>query len=130
MIDKQTLLHAAQNARNVAYAPYSAFSVGAAILGDNDVIYTGCNIENAAYGETCCAERVALFKAVSDGVTAFKAIAVVGGKTGATADTPCTPCGSCRQVLAEFCDDSLPIIMAGSETTLGELLPRAFRLKG
>ncbi len=128
MIDTQRLLDAAEDARRHAYAPYSRFAVGAALLCQSGRIYTGCNIENAAFGETCCAERVAIFKAVSDGESRFCAIAVVGGRQGEPALSPCTPCGSCRQVLAEFCGDDMVILSHDLETTLSALLPRAFRL--
>ena len=122
--DYTELIKAARTAREAAYAPYSKFAVGAAVLGDNGQIYSGCNIENASYGLTNCAERTAIFKAVSDGQRKFQAIAII-------ADTkkPCAPCGACRQVIAEF---SIPVILlaniAGEELllTLPELLPYAF----
>ena len=114
-----------------SYAPYSHFHVGAALLAKNGTYYTGCNIENAAYTPTNCAERTAFFKAVSEGERDFEAIAVVGGK-----DTPgfCTPCGVCRQVMAEFCDPKkFRIILMdnkGGTITylLEELLPAGFKL--
>lgn len=130
MLDKDALLKAAADARQTAYAPYSGFTVGAALLDEDGNVYTGCNVENASYGETCCAERVAIFKAVSNGSSRFKAIAVVGAPKDASPDKPCTPCGSCRQVMAEFCDDDTVVLSNGWETTLGALLPEAFRLKG
>lgn len=122
--DYTELIKAARTAREAAYAPYSKFAVGAAVLGGNGQIYSGCNIENASYGLTNCAERTAIFKAVSDGQRKFQAIAII-------ADTkkPCAPCGACRQVIAEF---SIPVILlaniAGEELllTLPELLPYAF----
>ena len=130
MNDYHKLIEAAAAARQAAYAPYSGFAVGAALLGGDGVIYTGCNVENASYGMTCCAERTALYKAVSAGTRRFLAIAIVGGKIGDGIDTPCMPCGICRQALAEFCDDELPILLGnGEQTTLGELLPNAFRLE-
>lgn len=129
MNDYQKLIDAATAARQLAYAPYSRFSVGAALLGADGTIYTGCNIENASYSLTCCAERTALFKAVSVGTRRFLALAVVGGETGDSASTPCMPCGACRQALAEFCSAELPVIFAdGTQIPLGELLPHTFRL--
>lgn len=128
MIEKQTLLNAALDARLYAYAPYSHFAVGAALLDENGTVFTGCNIENAAFGETCCAERVAVFKAVSSGSKHFKAIAVVGAPEKETPIAPCLPCGSCRQVLAEFCADDCVVLTTDHETDLGSLLPKAFRL--
>lgn len=92
------LLGAARAAREHAYAPYSRFPVGAALLAEDGRVFTGCNVENASYGLTHCAERVALGKAVSEGARAFRAIAVVGPRD----DAPCAPCGACRQVLYEF----------------------------
>ncbi len=125
------LISAALDARENAYAPYSNFFVGAALETADGKIYTGCNIESASFSGTVCAERVALFKAVSEGETKFSAIAVVGGGEDGTNDY-CAPCGICRQVLSEFCDDDMIVILARElddyeETTLGELLPRAFR---
>ena len=116
-----------------SYAPYSNFTVGAALLTDEGEIYTGCNIENAAYGPSNCAERTAVFKAVSEGKKNFKAIAVVGGLNKKIEDY-CSPCGVCRQVLAEFCDKDFKVIMAKSLDdikilTLGDLLPESFSLK-
>ena len=125
------LLRIAINARERAYAPYSDFFVGAALLCDDGSVYEGCNIENASYTPTCCAERVALFKAVSEGKRGFKKIAIAGGKQGDIREH-CYPCGVCRQVLSEFCDDTFEVIV-GTEneersTTLGELLPNAFKI--
>ena len=121
------------DAMNQAYAPYSGYGVGAALLGESGRVYTGCNIENASYTPTVCAERTAVFKAVSDGERAFTMLAVVGGKDGeVTGAFP--PCGVCRQVLAEFCSPDMPIILIkdadgnGDTHTLGELLPLAFKL--
>ncbi len=130
MTDYQKLIDAAAAARQTAYVPYSQFSVGAALLGRDGVIYTGCNVENASYGLTCCAERTALFKAVSCGTRRFAALAVVGAAVGDGIDEICTPCGICRQALAEFCADDMPIFFGnGESTTLGALLPHAFRLE-
>lgn len=117
-----------------AYAPYSDFKVGAALLSSDGQIFTGCNIENFAYGPSNCAERTAIFKAVSEGVRDFKAIAIVGGKKGVIRDY-CAPCGVCRQVMAEFCSpEEFQIILAKSPEdyqiyTLAELLPKAFSPK-
>lgn len=108
-----------------AYAPYSKFHVGSAILSSSGKIYTGCNIENASYGLTVCAERVALFKALSEGERHFKAIAIVAGKN------PAYPCGACRQVLYEFAPDTVIIVLEEGKVksyTLNELLPRGFLL--
>ena len=115
-----------------SYVPYSHFHVGAALLARNGQIYTGCNIENAAYGPTNCAERTAVFKAVSEGTKDFTAIAVVGGPDGKIKDF-CPPCGVCRQVLAEFCTKDFLVILAQSAEafkvfTLGDLLPESFSL--
>lgn len=114
-----------------AYTPYSGFKVGAALLGKNGKIYTGCNIENAAYTPTNCAERTAFFKAVSEGVREFSAICIVGGKDGVLTEYA-APCGVCRQVMMEFCDpDTFQVILAVSEEnyevfTLKQLLPVGF----
>lgn len=117
---------------NFSYVPYSNFHVGAALLTSEGEIYTGCNIENAAYGPSNCAERTAIFKAVSEGKKNFEAIAVVGGKNGKIEDF-CPPCGVCRQVLAEFCKKDFKIILAKSTDeykimTLEQLLPESFSL--
>lgn len=111
--------------RERAYVPYSKFRVGAALLGRSGRIYTGCNVENAAYSPTNCAERTAVFKAVSEGETEFWAIAIAGDHGY------CPPCGVCRQVLREFCSDDLPIILTAEGMPdrivyLGELLPHSF----
>lgn len=115
-----------------SYVPYSRFHVGAALLANNGTIYTGCNIENAAYGPSNCVERTAVFKAVSEGVKEFEAIAVVGGPDGRIKDF-CPPCGVCRQVLAEFCTRDFKVILAKSIDeykvfTLEQLLPESFSL--
>ena len=123
------LMRMAEKARLAAYAPYSDFCVGAALLGVSGKVYCGCNIENAAFSPTVCAERVAIFKAVSEGERSFAAIAVTGGKRGEDASC-CTPCGVCRQVMAEFCTADFRVLLGNSEDvralTLGELLPAAF----
>lgn len=121
------LVALAKEARERAYAPYSHFAVGAALLAESGQVYAGCNVENASYGLSICAERVALFKAVAAGDRRFKAIAVV-------TETMATPCGSCRQVLAEFGEDELQVIVADLEGqmevyALGELLPATFTSK-
>ena len=128
MTDKELILKA-KEARELAYAPYSNHKVGAALLGKSGKIYTGCNVENAAYTPTNCAERTAIFKAVSDGEREFSAIAIVCG-LGENLSELCAPCGVCRQVLAEFCELDLRVIMGTPDnikvSTLGELLPYSF----
>ena len=130
MKDFNELVKRAAQARERAYAPYSSFFVGAALLCDDGSIYDGCNIENVSFTPTCCAERVALFKAVSEGKKDFSAIAVVGGEKDGKMGV-CYPCGVCRQVMAEFCPPELDVVLFdGNEisvTTLGELLPKAFK---
>ena len=127
------LMKIAKEARENAYMPYSHFAVGAALLCEDGSIYSGCNIENAAYSPGNCAERTAVFKAVSEGKQKFKAIAVVGAKEGElpSADAICSPCGVCRQVLREFCDvKTFTVCMTDGKTlyayTLEELLPLSF----
>ena len=130
----QTLVEAAIEATKYAYVPYSNFKVGAAILAENGKIYTGCNIENASYSPTNCAERTAIFKAVSEGVTKFKKIAVVGGP-GGNLENYCPPCGVCRQVISEFADDEFELILGTSKNTYAvynffeEVLPLSFTAK-
>lgn len=128
MTEKELLLKAVE-ARAFAYAPYSNHKVGAALLGKSGKVYTGCNVENAAYTPTNCAERTAIFKAVSEGEREFAAIAIVGG-VGDKLSEICAPCGVCRQVLSEFCENDMPVIMGTPEkitvSTLGELLPFSF----
>lgn len=126
------LITAATKMLDFSYAPYSHFHVGAALLTNDGKIYTGCNIENAAYGPSNCAERTAVFKAVSEGERNFSAIAIVGGPDGKIKDF-CPPCGVCRQVLSEFCKKDFKIILANDksevkEFTLAELLPESFSL--
>ncbi|WP_071396557.1 cytidine deaminase [Bacillus tuaregi] len=128
-MDIQSLLDQAIEARKKAYAPYSKFQVGAALMTKDKQVFLGCNIENASYGLTNCAERTAIFKAVSEGKKEVEAIVVVGDTEG-----PIAPCGACRQVMAEFCDKDTKIILANLngakvETTIDELLPGAFSLK-
>lgn len=128
----QTLIAAAIRARKNSYAPYSHYQVGAALLTADGRIITGCNIENAAYGPSNCAERTAFFKAVSEGVRGFQAIAIVGSPEGDALTQYAYPCGVCRQVMMEFCNPSdFHIIVAQSEEdyrvmTLCELLPEGF----
>jgi cytidine deaminase len=125
MSDYEKLIAAATQAREAAYAPYSNFRVGAALRAKSGRIYSGCNVENATYGLTVCAERVALLKAISEGERGFEAIAVV---TDSDILTP--PCGACRQLTWEFCGD-IPVILANlkgkvEQETTGKLLPRPF----
>ena len=115
---------------NMSYVPYSHFHVGAALLDKSGKVWTGCNIENAAYGPSNCAERTAVFKAVSEGHKDLVAIAIAGGKRDGDLQY-CAPCGVCRQVMREFCNSSFRIYLAKSaqdykEFTLGELLPESF----
>lgn len=123
------LMNMAVEARERAYAPYSGFRVGAALLGKSGKVYTGCNVENAGYSPTNCAERTALFKAVSEGEQEFLSIAIVGGKSETIADF-CAPCGVCRQALAEFCDGDFRVVLGTPEKirvySFAELLPFAF----
>ncbi len=128
MSDRE-LINLALGAMQNAYAPYSGFFVGAALLCADGSVYTGCNVENATYGATNCAERTAVFKAVSDGKHDFKVIAVVGGKGGSVGSF-CPPCGICRQVLAEFAKSDMRVLLFDGENTashkLSELLPLSF----
>ena len=130
----EVLVKVAIDATKYAYVPYSNFKVGAAILAENGKIYTGCNIENASYSPTNCAERTAIFKAVSEGVTKFKKIAVVGGPNG-NLENYCPPCGVCRQVISEFADKDFELILGTSENTYAvynffeEVLPLSFTSK-
>jgi cytidine deaminase len=125
------LINKALEAMNMSYSPYSEFKVGAALLCDDGTVYTGCNIENSAFSPTCCAERVAIFKAISEGNNKFSAIAVVGGKQGRI-EGFCSPCGVCRQVMAEFCGKDFTIYMFDGKDekaySLEELLPESFLL--
>ena len=123
-LEIQKLMDCAIKARENAYSPYSHFAVGAALLCEDGTLYEGCNIENASYGLTNCAERTTIFKAVSEGHIKFKALAVVADTEG-----PCAPCGACRQVMAEF---KIPLIIMGNLmgnikiVTIEELLPFSF----
>ena len=131
-MNAEGLLVMAAMTRHSAYAPYSHYKVGAALLTEKGKIYTGCNIENAAYTPSNCAERTAFFKAVSDGEREFRAIAIVGGKEGADEYDFCAPCGVCRQVMMEFCQpETFQIILAVDEEnykvcSLRELFPFGF----
>lgn len=128
----QELLQLAQDARLRAYTPYSHFKVGAALLTKQGKVYQGCNIENAAYSPTNCAERTAFFQAIFAGEREFTAIAIVGAKEGEAADSMCAPCGVCRQVIREFCQaESFRLIFADKEQgtrtyLLKEILPLSF----
>ena len=123
-LETQKLMDCAIKARENAYSPYSHFAVGAALLCEDGTLFEGCNIENASYGLTNCAERTAIFKAVSEGHIKFKALAVVADTEG-----PCAPCGACRQVMVEF---KIPLIIMGNLmgnvkiVTIEELLPFSF----
>ena len=132
---ERSLALAALRARANAYAPYSHWTVGAALLTAEGDVIPGCNVENAAYGPTNCAERTALFAAVAQGKRRFAALAVAGGPQGETPAAFCPPCGVCRQVLAEFCGQEFPVLFVKGEGevqrhTLGELLPFSFSLTG
>lgn len=132
-MENKELIALALSARKKAYTPYSHFAVGAALLGKNKVVYSGCNIESASYSPTNCAERTAFFKAVSEGCRDFSAIAIVGGPEDETELIQFAyPCGVCRQVMMEFCNPAtFKILVAKSpdnyqEYTLAELLPEGF----
>ena len=119
------LFREAVKASERAYSKYSGFSVGAALLTDDEKLYTGCNIENSSYSLTNCAERTAVFKAVSDGCTKFRAIAVAGSGSG-DFSKPCFPCGACLQVLSEFCGDEFTIVLSDGAYKLSDFLPMRF----
>ena len=126
---KQLMLDAVM-AREKAYTPYSNYKVGACLLAKSGKKYFGCNVENAAYTPTNCAERTAFFKAISEGERGFEAIAVVGGKDGETLSPNCTPCGVCRQVMLEFCTKDFKVILGTPDDykvyTLDQIMPYAF----
>lgn len=129
-MENKELLALAVEAMKKSYSPYSKCKVGTALLCENGKVYTGTNIENASFSPTVCAERVAFFKAISEGEKSFSKIAVVGGKNGVI-NGIFAPCGVCRQVMREFCDDNFQIILGKSDTefsvaTLKELLPYSF----
>lgn len=128
-MDKEQLVQKAKEAMKHAYAPYSRFPVGAAVLTDNGDVYTGVNVENASFGLTNCAERTALYKAYSEGERAIKAIAVI-----AETEEPISPCGACRQVMSELCRPETTVLLANKhgqfiETTVKTLLPGAFSME-
>lgn len=128
-MNKDQLIKEALEARTQAYTPYSKFQVGAALLTKNNKLYHGCNIENASFGLTNCAERTAVFKAVSEGEKEIQAIAICADTEG-----PVSPCGACRQVMAEFCDENTKIYLTNLngntvETSINELLPGFFSSK-
>jgi cytidine deaminase len=131
-VTDEKLVELALAARERAYTPYSHWAVGAALLTKSGRVYSGCNIENAAYTPTNCAERTAFFKAISEGERGFSAIAIVGGPAGSLPQTVCAPCGVCRQVMEEFCDPQDFRIILGtgagvqSVYTLAEMLPQGF----
>ena len=136
MISDRELIAQALLARKNAYVPYSHFAVGAALLAAGGRVYTGCNVENAAYSPTNCAERTAVFKAVSEGERRFLKLAVAAGNDALDAPLPAivSPCGVCRQVLTEFATPDMVVLLAKSENdyeayTLGELLPLGFSSK-
>lgn len=127
----RNLIQKALEARKKAYAPYSRYQVGAALLSGSGRVYPGCNVENASYGATVCAERTAFFRAVQEGERDFQAIAIVGGPQGEEPEQYAHPCGICRQVMQEFCKPDFQIIVALNEETfqvysLQELLPHGF----
>ncbi len=128
MTNKQ-LITIAQEMRDKSYSPYSHFAVGAALLAKSGKVYTGCNIENAGFTPTICAERVAFFKAVSEGEREFEKIAIVGGRHGEVADF-CAPCGVCRQVMTEWVDDDFTLILGNKdnfkEYPFSEVMPYRF----
>lgn len=125
-MNAEKLREQAMEAMLHAYVPYSKFKVGAVLLTKNGKVYSGCNIENASYGLTNCAERTAVFKAISEGERAFSALCVVADTKG-----PVSPCGACRQVISEFCEGTMPVILTNLQgemkhTTAAALLPGAF----
>lgn len=134
MTDKEIaeLVQLAKEARKSSYSPYSGYAVGAALMTEENELYCGCNIENAAFGPSVCAERVAFFKAVSEGAKAFKAIAIAGSPKGDVITQFAYPCGVCRQVMMEFCNpDHFLVICVGPDDlteqyTLSTLLPKGF----
>ncbi|MDE6729238.1 MAG: cytidine deaminase [Oscillospiraceae bacterium] len=132
---RKALLKQARNARQSAYCRYSNFAVGAALLTESGMIYTGCNIENASYSLCICAERVAFARAIAEGHRNFSAIAIAGKFQDRDVDseimkpeTDCFPCGACRQFMSEFCQPDFKIYLEQQEFTLGELFPGAFKL--
>ncbi len=133
-MENKELIELALEARKNSYSPYSGFKVGAALLCKNGRAFTGCNIENASFSPTCCAERTAFFKAVSEGEKEFDRIVIVGGKGDSEPSEFCTPCGVCRQVMNEFCNEDFIVIIAKNqnefrEYKLSEILPLSFGKK-
>ncbi len=126
-MNNEELMRLACEAAQNAYARYSGFCVGAALLTADGRVYRGCNVENSSYSLTMCAERIAFFKALSEGCTQFRAIAIVGGTEG-NFSHPCCPCGACLQVMSEFCDGDFSIILSNGEFTLDDFLPMRFEL--
>ena len=132
-MEDEKLLFFAKDAMKNAYCPYSNFSVGAALLCEDEKVYKGCNVENSSYSLCICAERTAFVKAVSEGKREFKKIAVVGGKDG-KAGNLCYPCGACRQVMSELCAEDFEFIFEDEngiveKLTLAQLLPKSFSLE-
>lgn len=129
-MNNEELAALAERARENAYSPYSGYTVGAALLCADGRVFCGCNVENASFSATCCAERVAFFRALSEGERAFRKIAVVGGRRGEKPDSFFMPCGVCRQVMREFCGDNFEIAVGGADGirtfTLAALLPAGF----
>ncbi len=123
MTDYKELYETAVRASEKSYSPYSSFRVGSALLSSDGKIFTGCNIENSSYSLTVCAERTAIFKAVSEGITDFEAIAIYG------TENPCIPCGACLQVMSEFCNADFKIVLSDGVHTFSEFLPNVFSLK-
>ena len=124
-MNNDELFRAAVKAAENSYSKYSGFSVGAALLTSDGQLFTGCNIENASYSLTNCAERTAVFKAVSEGYREFSVIAIAGSSDG-DISRPCYPCGACLQVLSEFCGDDLTIVLADGEHRLSDFMPVRF----
>ncbi|OPZ20814.1 MAG: Cytidine deaminase [Firmicutes bacterium ADurb.BinA205] len=121
----EELYQEAIKASSKSYSKYSGFHVGAALLAEDGRVFTGCNIENASYSMTICAERTAIFKAVSEGCTSFSAIAVAGSSDD-DFSSPCTPCGACLQVMSEFCGDDFVIVLSDGAHKLRDFLPKRF----
>ena len=130
LISDAEWIAAAEESRTHAYAPYSVFSVGAALLAEDGSLFPGCNVENASYSATCCAERAAFCRAVSEGHRSFLGIAIVGGPAGKPVSRFCMPCGVCRQVMREFCREDFVVLTTNGRQirrrTLAELLPDSF----
>lgn len=128
-ISEDLLIEKADDMLKMAYVPYSNFPVGAVILSETGEVFAGCNVENSSYGLSICAERTAIFKAVSEGSREFKKMVITGNT-----DDPISPCGACRQVISEFCEPDMPVVLTNTDgkikkTTVAELLPGAFTPK-